>query len=56
MSRDFGIFMPKHLAGYYLLNSYHYINYTVCTARIQVANTALPSGIYSKDGKRKEYV
>ena len=22
MSRDFGIFMPKHLAEYYLLNSY----------------------------------
>ena len=25
MSRDFGIFMPKHLAGYYLLNSYIFI-------------------------------
>ena len=27
MSRDFGIFMPKQLAGYLLLNSLLYISY-----------------------------
>ena len=27
MSRDFGKNMPKHLAGYYLLNSYFKINF-----------------------------
>ena len=24
MSQDFGMFMPKHLAEYYLVNSYYY--------------------------------